>query len=220
MMSASLWVRDPKAFLIWNCGVSKCTAPRESQNTWAVLGPGRTARAWSADPDVWVLGGVTVFPAGLMAGAAGALRNQIKITVVSTSPLLDRAYPSAILMLHGLLLKSWDILSLQEFCGSLLEFLWSVLRVCLPRKKEVGQESRQALGNCDTSILNFCLRWITLSLLGEMCQAIIRVLGWCSFESLCKSLLDRLLDSSAISAQLSSRPSAFVSPCWIVEECC
>lgn len=85
-----------------------------------MLGPGHTARAWSADPDRWMLGSVTIFHAGPMAGAAGT-QNQIKITAVSTS-LLDRAYPSDILMLCGVLLKSWDILSLQEICGRPLEF--------------------------------------------------------------------------------------------------
>lgn len=99
MISASLWLRNPKAFLIWNCRVSKCTALREWQNTWSVLGPGHTARAWSADPEVQMLG-VTVCPAGPMA-----LRNQISITVLSTS-LLDRAYPSDILMLCSVPLKS------------------------------------------------------------------------------------------------------------------
>lgn len=54
----------------------------------------------------------------------------------------------------------------------------------------MGPESRQALGNCDTSILNFCLRGSQLSWLGEKCQAVITVLGWCIFESLCKYLLD------------------------------
>lgn len=85
-----------------------------------VLGPGCTARSWSADPDVWMLGGVTIFPAGLMAGAAGALRNQIKITVVSTSPLLDRAYPSAILTLCGLL---FEVLGHSQLAGVLWELV-------------------------------------------------------------------------------------------------
>jgi len=33
-------VGDLKAFIMWNCGFSKCTAPRDEQNAWAVLGPG------------------------------------------------------------------------------------------------------------------------------------------------------------------------------------
>lgn len=106
-ISASLWVRDPKAFLKW-------------QNTWSVLGPGHTDHAWSADPDRWMLRGIIIFHAGPMAGAAGT-QNQVKITAGSTS-LPHRAHPSDILMLGGFLLKSWDTLSLQEICGRTLEF--------------------------------------------------------------------------------------------------
>lgn len=108
------------------------------------------------------------------------------------STLLSVIEPTNVLMLCGLLLKSWDILSLQEFCGSLLDFSWGLLRVCLARRNELGPESGQALGSCDTSILNFCLRGSQFSLIGEMCQAIITILGWCNFESLGKSLLDHL----------------------------
>lgn len=148
-----------------------------------------TAGARSAAPDRWVPGGVTALLAPWQGQQKPCHETRLK-SVVSGSPLLDRAYLSGILMLGGVLLKSWIILILQEFCGSLLEFSWSLLRIYLAGRNELGPESRQTLGHCDTSILNFCLWGSQWSWLGEKCQAVITVLGWCSFESLCKSLLD------------------------------
>lgn len=66
-----------------------------------------------------------------------------------------------------------------------MESLWNLLRACLSSKKEPGNESKRALWNCDISILNFYLRGSQFSLLVEMSQAVITILEWYSFKSVC-----------------------------------